>query len=792
MLPAIVIPIYNAPAEVDACIASVLRHTPQGCRVILIDDASDDPAVESVLAKHHDQPGIELHRNGKNLGYTRTVNRGIELAGQSDVILLNSDTKVTPGWVRNLHRAVYSDARIATATPFSNNAGAFSAPLYGKNNPLPDWLSLDDYARLVTQSAERSYPDVPTGSGFCLYIRRECLDQVGSFDAEAFPRGYGEENDFCMRALKQGWRHVIDDATLIYHARGASFGDAKTELLRQGRAVVDERYPDYKQLIRVFEVGVGLNGARQRIATALTRSKARLHPESRPRAPTRASTARARAEKRLRRAMRMVFPKGVTAARELKRLKQVSGSTVPLQARRGSGKPRALFVIATETGGTPQTNRDLMGALDDRYECLLLKSNAKSLTLQRFAGGDFQTLRQVRLPVWLEPFPHVDPSYDRVVRGWLAEYAVDIVHIRHVVWHSLSLPRLARELDIPVVFSFHDFYSICPTVRLLDENDVFCAGACTSTPGQCTHVLWRTKDFPPLKRAAVFPWREQMTPMLAACDAFITTSDYTRDLIQRFFPITVRKPFEVIEHGRDFASFASLGAFPDPGSRVRVLVPGNISPSKGARILDRMQALNRDGRFEFHLMGDYVRELQRIPNLVLHGPYERASFAEIARSILPHFGAVLSIWPETFCHTLTEMWACGLPVVAYDMGAVGDRIRRYGGGWLVEDVSADAMFASLTSIVADPSAFEARLAEVDLWQQGPGREQSCAWMANSYDAVYRRLLSSSQSGGPENSRCVVAIADFCAHLRLEMPLASGAQSFLPLQALLHCGFRSAG
>lgn len=746
MLPAIVIPIHNAPAEVDDCIASLLRHTPQACRIILIDDASDDPAIESILSKHRERPGFEVHRNQRNLGYTRSVNLGIALAGESDVILLNSDTKVTPGWVRNLHRAAYSDNRIATATPFSNNAGAFSAPLHGKYNPLPDWLSLDDYARLVTQSSERAYPDVPTGSGFCLYIRRQCLDEIGSFDAEAFPRGYGEENDFCMRAIKHGWRHVVDDATLIYHVRGASFGDAKAELLRQGRAVIDERYPDYKQLIRVFQVGVGLNRARDRIATAVAKSKARLHPASRPRAPSPASAARARARKRLRRAVRMVFPKGVTAARELKRQRKVSGSVATLRARRGVGRPRALFVIATETGGTPQTNQDLMGALDDRYECLLLKSNAKALTLQRFSRSGYQTLREVRLPEWLEPFPHVDASYDRVVSGWLAEYAIDILHIRHLVWHSLSLPRLAKDLGIPVVLSFHDFYTICPTVRLLDENDVFCAGACTATPGKCTHVLWRTKDFPWLKHAAVHPWREQMRPMLSACDAFVTTSEYTRALIQRYFPATTQRPFEVVEHGRDFSAFTALGAYPDPGARVRILVPGNISPSKGARILDRMQSLNADGRFEFHLMGDYVRELRGIPNLVLHGPYDRASFGEIARSVLPHFGAVLSIWPETFCHTLTEMWASGLPVVAYDLGAVGDRIRRYSGGWLVKDITAEAMFGALTAITADRAGFDARLVEVELWQQGPGKAQSCAWMADAYDDLYRRLLGGERSG----------------------------------------------
>jgi GT2 family glycosyltransferase/glycosyltransferase involved in cell wall biosynthesis len=749
--PTVIVPIYNAPAELDDCIAAMLRHTASDCRLVLIDDASPDPLVQGVLDKYRHRSGIEIHRNESNLGFTRTVNRGIEIAGRADVILLNSDTKVTPDWLENLRRAAYSGPRVATATPFSNNAGAFSVPEYGKDNPLPAWLSLDDYARLVTQISKRRYPEVPTGSGFCMYIRRDCLDDVGGFDAEAFPRGYGEENDFCMRAVRRGWRHVIDDATLVFHARAASFGAAKDDLLKKGRAVIDQRYPDYKRLVRAFEKDGKIKRARRRIATALVQGKAsaapvRLRAVGRSRLSRRLATVRSRTRKGVRHLAAIMFPKGVTAAHELRRQernppppREPLTPPIPPNAR-----PRALFVISTETGGTPQTNQDLMRALEDRYECFVLRSNAKSLTLQRWVNGNHETLRIVRLPAWLQPFPHIDQSYDRVVAGWLAEHAIDVVHIRHIVWHSLSLPRIAHSLGIPVVFSFHDFYTICPTIRLVDENDVYCGGICTTTAGPCSYALWKGKEFPPLKNAAVHPWREQMATMLDVCDAYVTTSASTRALIQKFFPVTGAKPFPIIEHGRDFAEFEKLGRFPERSERVRVLVPGNISATKGARIIQRLQTLNA-GRFEFHLMGDYVRELEDTPNVVLYGPYERGMFAEMARKIAPHFGAVLSIWPETFCHTLTEMWAAGLPVAAFDLGAVGERIRRHGGGWLIDEVTPEAVMQSLVSIASDDTDFEARLAEIAVWQQGLGTHETCTWMADRYHEVYSNLLAGADS-----------------------------------------------
>jgi GT2 family glycosyltransferase len=271
--PAVVIPIHNAAVELAACLESLFRHPRPASRIILINDASTDPAVAAVLAGYAEGSGVEVHSNKHNLGFTRTVNLGLQLAGRSDVVLLNSDTKVTPRWLHNMRFAAYCGDRVGTATPFSNNAGAFSAPEPNKPNPLPPQLELDEYARLITRSAARIYPGVPTGSGFCMYLRRDCLDEVGVLDAEAFPRGYGEENDFCMRASRLGWTHVIDDATLIYHVRSASFGEEKLQLMKKGRAILDHRYPDYSTLVRDFGHDRRVRRARQPIAAVLKRGR---------------------------------------------------------------------------------------------------------------------------------------------------------------------------------------------------------------------------------------------------------------------------------------------------------------------------------------------------------------------------------------------------------------------------------------------------------------------------------------------------------------------------------------
>lgn len=236
--------------------------------------------------------------------------------------------------------------KIGTVSPFSNNAGAFSAPIMGIENNLPEWLHFDQYTRLISQTSHRRYPAVPTNHGFCMYVRRDCLEDIGVLDEEAFPRGYGEENDFCMRARGKGWKHVIDDATLVYHARSASFGEAKKELLKQGRAVVDLRYPDYKAAISIFREGEEINECRRRIGVA-------------------------------------------TAASQSSDIKILE---------------RVLYVVSTRTGGTPQTNQDLMSALSDDIETFILWCNHQKLELKVYFKGNYFPLETFHLKMSLNLF----------------------------------------------------------------------------------------------------------------------------------------------------------------------------------------------------------------------------------------------------------------------------------------------------------------------------------------------------------------------------------------------------
>ena len=133
---------------------------------------------------------------------------------------------MTTGWLKRLAEAAGSRPRVATVTPLSNNATLCSVPVPFADNPLPGGYEDEDMARLIAAVSLRVRPEAPTGVGFCMYVTRTALEAVGGFDTARFGRGYGEENDFCQRALAKGFVNLIADDAYVWHEGGASFGPA--------------------------------------------------------------------------------------------------------------------------------------------------------------------------------------------------------------------------------------------------------------------------------------------------------------------------------------------------------------------------------------------------------------------------------------------------------------------------------------------------------------------------------------------------------------------------------------
>ncbi len=234
---AVIVCVHNAPDYTRACLESVLRHTEMPYQLIIVNDGSK--VETSKLLEYYAQEfkHVTLLKNEQAQGYTCAANKGLRASKATYSILLNSDTVASPAWAERMIACAKSDSKIGVVGALSNAATYQSVPFvfdeFGqwKQNELPKDVTVAAYARMVGKVSWRAYPRVPVANGFCFMVCRHVMDAIGYLDEVTFPRGYGEENDYCLRASDAGFEIAIADDVYVYHATSKSFGVKQRENL---------------------------------------------------------------------------------------------------------------------------------------------------------------------------------------------------------------------------------------------------------------------------------------------------------------------------------------------------------------------------------------------------------------------------------------------------------------------------------------------------------------------------------------------------------------------------------
>jgi GT2 family glycosyltransferase len=245
----IVVCVHNAEDDVRNCLESIVETTNLVTHgLIVVDDGSDEP-VKTLLEEYASRNPVQLIRNETAQGYTVAANQGISVSERPHVVLLNSDTVVTPGWLEKLIHCAEVMPNAGIVGPYSNAASWQSLPELTNPdgswhlNPLPDGVTPADIAAEISRWSPRIYPEVPLVNGFCYLITRSALDQVGSLDEKSFPRGYGEEDDFSIRCSDLGLKLYIADDCYVYHAKSRSHTpEGRKEIVRENKAVLQGKH----------------------------------------------------------------------------------------------------------------------------------------------------------------------------------------------------------------------------------------------------------------------------------------------------------------------------------------------------------------------------------------------------------------------------------------------------------------------------------------------------------------------------------------------------------------------
>ncbi|HEX4779362.1 MAG TPA: glycosyltransferase [Usitatibacter sp.] len=249
----VIIPVFRGFAATRRAVEAALHaRCAQPREVIAIDDASPEPRISQWLEGLASRGALTLLRHPDNRGFVASVNEAMRLHGDRDVVLLNSDTQVSDGWLDRIAACAQGGGRVASISPFSNNATICSYPGFARSNPLPAGASAADLDALFARENAGASVEIPTTVGFCMFIARQALDDVGLFDEEAFGAGYGEEVDFCMRASRAGYKHLLCADTFVFHQGEVSFGGSGGERRIRAQAIVDARYPEFQPTVREF------------------------------------------------------------------------------------------------------------------------------------------------------------------------------------------------------------------------------------------------------------------------------------------------------------------------------------------------------------------------------------------------------------------------------------------------------------------------------------------------------------------------------------------------------------
>jgi GT2 family glycosyltransferase len=648
----VVIPVHDGGDVVLACLDSVLAAIPAGTRVLVVDDGSADPALVAALDDLERRRKITLLRHDRPLGFPAAANAGVQASAGRDVVLLNSDTLVPPGWLERLRQAAYAARDIGTVTPLSNDASILSYPDRGGANPRPDQAATTRLDRLAESANSGIVADIPVGVGFCLYLRRDCLNAAGLFRTDVFAQGYGEETDFCLRVRRLGWRNVALTGLFVGHVGGTSFGASATHLRARNGRLMEQLHPGYAALIEDFVSRDPLADPRRRIDLLQWRERARAGRRS---------------------AILITHDDGGGVEQRLIRSAR--------DHDRAGRRPIILRPAETADGGMAIAVRD--GVADDLPNLVY--------AMPRELPALLRLLRAAK-PEMTEVHHFAD--YPPAVYDLVTQLGVPYdVHVHDYAWFC---PRVS-------LVGAHD--------RYCGEPDLYDCEACIADNGHflkedITVAALRQRSAALLAgaRRVNVPSDDTGTRMRRHFDGLLTTTVPHEDDAAI---VASAAPRRLGGSGAGGSGVGGSGAGGDrtAGGRAGVCVVGAIGVHKGYDILlaCARDAVRRDLDLEFIIVGHTIDDARMLATgrVFVTGRFEPEEAVSLIAGQNARIGFVASICPETWCLSLGDIWRAGLQAAAFDIGAPAERIRRTGRGILLPlGLSASAINNTLVAAMA--------------------------------------------------------------------------------------------
>lgn len=395
-------------------------------------------------------------------------------------------------------------------------------------------------------------------------------------------------------------------------------------------------------------------------------------------------------------------------------------------------KKNILFVIHDNwRGGTQLHVQNLVEGLDINYNIFVLSKEENTLLISRDNNVEFM----FELNDKYDHTVYTTKEYKLIIRTILMELNISLIHVHHVLGHTLDVFYEAFRLNIPVVITLHDFYYLCPTINLLDVNLEYCKGV--HNHQKCLKCSIEKLGY---NHDIIDEWRTEIRKLLAGAAQLFAPSHSTKEIYCEYYN-EIRSKVLVFEHG---TIYRKLGYNSQSDIQyLNIAFVGQISPHKGSNLIYDLVTNNEDTGIKWHLFGgigdNKFRQLSR-SNLVMYGAYDSGEITKLLQENNIHLVCILSIWPETYCYTLTESLLAGIPVLATDIGALGERVRANQVGWLVNyDSTAEDILAKIKEIKNDVIKYDKVVEQIASCEF-----KTASDMCSGYYNIYESLLRSQR------------------------------------------------
>ena len=243
----IIIPVYNGYEYLKPLFDSIEKYTTSPHRLIVINDCSPDKRVKAYLTERlANHPTAIFIDHDTNQGFVKSVNEAYNHIS-NHFLILNTDTELPAFWLERLMYPIVYMEKIASTTPFTNAGQIASFPNFIADNDIFEGMNVEALDRAFRNiNPEPFYEEVPTGVGFCMGINYHLTEEIGFFSEDVFGKGYGEENDWCQRAIQHNYKNLMVPNLFVYHKHGGSFSaEEKAKLMKENAVKLLNKYPNY-------------------------------------------------------------------------------------------------------------------------------------------------------------------------------------------------------------------------------------------------------------------------------------------------------------------------------------------------------------------------------------------------------------------------------------------------------------------------------------------------------------------------------------------------------------------